>query len=98
MLSQVDINNIANLPAEEKREMLKLLEDYEQALKVQNAQNSYMGFVQHMWPAFIEGRHHKLITCMVFRAIPGQKNYTDRPHRRTLGWVRAKSSELGRFR
>ena len=48
MLSQVDINNIANLPVEEKREMLKLLEDYEQALKVQKAQDSYMGFVQHM--------------------------------------------------
>ena len=61
MLSQVDINNIANLPVEEKREMLKLLEDYEQALKVQKAQDSYMGFVQHMWPAFIEGRHHKIM-------------------------------------
>ena len=61
MLSQADIKNIANLPVEEQREMLKLVEDYEQALKVQNAQNSYMGFVQHMWPAFIEGRHHKIM-------------------------------------
>ena len=72
MLSQVDINNIANLPVEEKREMLKLLEDYEQALKVQNAQNSYMGFVQHMWPAFIKGRHHKIMAEAFERIARGE--------------------------
>ena len=29
--------------------------------KRESAQNTYMGFVKEMWPAFIEGRHHKIM-------------------------------------
>jgi len=39
----------------------EILEKAKQAKEVEAAQNTYMGFVKYMWPAFIEGRHHKIM-------------------------------------
>ena len=70
---------------EVKLRAAELLNQIEQAKKVETAQNTFMGFVDYMWPAFINGRHHKIMakafTCMVSRAVSQQKNYSDGTHR-----------------
>ena len=42
----------------------ELLEQAKEAKEIEKAQTTYMGFVKHMWPAFIEGRHHKI--CLLY--------------------------------
>ena len=39
----------------------EMLEQIEKAKKTEAAQDTFMGFVKYMWPAFIEGRHHKIM-------------------------------------
>jgi predicted phage terminase large subunit-like protein len=46
---------------EVKRKVAEQLKRIEEQRKIESAQNSFMGFVGHMWPAFIEGRHHKIM-------------------------------------
>ena len=55
------LSKVNNLPLEEQTEIKRLLDDLDSAKKRENAQNTYMGFVKEMWPAFIEGRHHKIM-------------------------------------
>jgi len=46
---------------EMKLRAAEILSQIEQAKRVESAQSTFMGFVKHMWPAFIEGRHHKIM-------------------------------------
>ena len=55
------LSKVNNLPLEEQAEIKRLLDNLDSAKKRENAQNTYMGFVKEMWPAFIEGRHHKIM-------------------------------------
>ena len=50
----------------------EILEKAKQAKEVEAAQNTYMGFVKHMWPAFIEGRHHKIMAEAFERIASGE--------------------------
>ena len=44
----------------------------ELAKEVEAAQNTYMGFVKHMWPAFIEGDHHRVMADAFNRIATGE--------------------------
>jgi hypothetical protein len=46
---------------EMKLRAAEIISQIEQAKQVESAQNTFMGFVKYMWPAFIEGRHHKIM-------------------------------------
>ena len=46
---------------EVKLRAAEIMSQIEQAKKVEHAQETFMGFVKYMWPAFIEGRHHKIM-------------------------------------
>jgi len=46
---------------EVKLRVAEQLKRIEEQKKIESAQTSFMGFVGHMWPAFIEGRHHKIM-------------------------------------
>jgi len=46
---------------EVKLRVAEQLRRIEEQRKIESAQTSFMGFVGHMWPAFIEGRHHKIM-------------------------------------
>ena len=48
-------------PPEIKLKVAEQLKRIEEQQKIEAAQTSFMGFVGHMWPAFIEGRHHKIM-------------------------------------
>ena len=75
MLEGVDLktlNQVKNLPdIEDKREVLELLEDLHEAKKKESARESFLGFVNYVWPAFIEGRHHKVVAEAFERVIKG---------------------------
>ncbi len=53
------LEDIARLPVSEQRDILKMLEQYDEKKALAKARGSFMGFVHHMWPEFIEGRHHR---------------------------------------
>ena len=66
------LRNVKNLPAEEQKSILGLLEELEEVQKKESAQQSYLGFVKYMWPAFIEGRHHKIMSDAFERIAKGE--------------------------
>tara|TARA_Y100000004_G_scaffold196121_1_gene265108 strand:+ start:1361 stop:2842 length:1482 start_codon:yes stop_codon:yes gene_type:complete len=49
------------LSDQEKNEALVLLDRYEKLEKQDTCRNDFLNFINHMWPNFIEGRHHKII-------------------------------------
>ena len=49
---------IDGLPPEDKAELLGIVEEIEHATEMRYARGSFMGYVKHMWPEFIEGKHH----------------------------------------
>jgi predicted phage terminase large subunit-like protein len=57
---------------EVKLKAAELLSKIEQAKRVENAQNTFMGFVNYMWPAFINGRHHKIMAAAFERIARGE--------------------------
>jgi predicted phage terminase large subunit-like protein len=66
------LSKVRNLPdIQDKREFLELLEDLEEANKKEAAREEFLGFVNYVWPAFIEGRHHKVIAKAFERVIKG---------------------------
>ena len=65
------LKSLPDLPVEEQREILALLEELEEAEKRERAQDEFMGFVDYVWPAFIEGRHHKIMANAFERVASG---------------------------
>ena len=66
------LKNVKNLPAEEQKSVLGLLEELDEIQNKEKAQQSYLGFVQYMWPAFIEGRHHAIMANAFERIARGE--------------------------
>ena len=57
---------------EVKLKAAELLEQAKQAQKIEDARETFMGFVKHTWPAFIEGRHHKIMAEAFERIARGE--------------------------
>ena len=55
------VGTIESLPPAERSEMIELLGRYESSLKREKAQKDFMSYVKHVWPGFIEGRHHQIM-------------------------------------
>ena len=55
------LKNIDQLTVKDQEEILSLLEELEAAEKKEQARETFIGFVHSVWPAFIEGRHHKIM-------------------------------------
>ena len=51
--------HIASLPHHEQCELLDLIEKLEPGKKREASQHNFLSFVKAVWPAFIEGKHHK---------------------------------------
>ena len=60
-MSDISFKDFDILSEQDKAEALALLNRYDQLEKQDSCQNDFMSFVKHMWPDFIEGRHHKII-------------------------------------
>ena len=67
------IKNLINrLPPEEKADLLKKLELLSEKKTQEKAEQSFLDFVQSMWPAFIEGEHHKIMADAFERVATGE--------------------------
>jgi predicted phage terminase large subunit-like protein len=66
------LNQLPTLPIDEQRDILKMLEDLEAARERETARGDFMAFVKAMWPAFIEGEHHKIMAEAFGRVLRGQ--------------------------
>ena len=73
---QIDINSIKSkldqLPDVEKMEILRLLDELESAKTKETAHEDFLGFVKHVWPAFIEGDHHRVMADAFNRIAKGE--------------------------
>jgi len=67
------IKNLINrLPPEEKADLLKKLELLNEKKTQEKAEQSFLDFVKSMWPAFIEGEHHKIMANAFERVANGE--------------------------
>ena len=66
------INTLDSVPVEDKQEILSLLEQLEEAKKLEAARSGYIDFVRTMWPAFIDGEHHKIMASAFERIARGE--------------------------
>ena len=60
-MNEVSLKDFDILSEQDKAEAVALLHRYDQLDKHDSCLKDFIGFVKHMWPEFIEGRHHKII-------------------------------------
>ena len=65
------LKNIKNLPVEEQSRVLGLLKDLKETEDKEAAREGFMPFIKKVWPAFIEGRHHKIMAEAFERVANG---------------------------
>ena len=53
------LKNFDKLPADVRRQFSLLMNQYAEKKKQSTIKNDFMSFVKHVWPDFVEGRHHK---------------------------------------
>ena len=57
----LDLEKIKRLPPDARKELMKTFLKLQEKKKESKINNNFMAFVKHVWPEFIEGRHHKII-------------------------------------
>ena len=76
MLANIDSDQfqdlIKNLPADEQRDLLRLVNEMSEARTRENARVHFLDFVKHVWPAFIAGRHHQTMAEAFERVAKGE--------------------------
>jgi len=74
-LSTIDpvkvFQQISVLPEDEQVEILNLLDQLKNAKTRQSARSDFLSFVKAVWPAFIEGDHHKVMADAFNRIADG---------------------------
>ena len=72
----VDISKVAqsinSLSEGDKKEVLSLLDELSDARARVGAQDDFLSFVKVVWPAFIEGGHHKIMSDAFNRIANGE--------------------------
>ena len=63
---------IANLPDDQKKEILDLLYELEEAKSKEESRTDFLTFVNKMWPSFIAGRHHAIMADAFERVAKGE--------------------------
>ena len=58
---QIDLDKIKKLPPDVKRDFMKMYLKLDEKKKILKVKDDFLSFAKHMWPEFIEGRHHKII-------------------------------------
>ena len=60
-MSEISLKDFDILSQQDQAEAVALLDRYEQLKKQESCQQDFISYVKHLWPDFIEGRHHKII-------------------------------------
>ena len=58
---KIDLEKIKKLPADVRKDFMKMYLQLEEKKKEDKVKNDFLSFVKHIWPDFIEGYHHKII-------------------------------------
>ena len=66
------IQNLDKLPADVRREFALLANRYGEKKKQDTIQNDFLSFVKHVWPDFVEGKHHKRIADKFNKLASGE--------------------------
>ena len=72
MINKDKLKNFDKLPADVRRQFSLLANQYGEKKKTAGIQNNFMNFVKHVWPDFIEGKHHKRIADKFDRLAQGK--------------------------
>lgn len=64
-------SKIANLPPDQKQEILDLLTELDEAKKKEACKTEFLPFVERMWPSFIGGKHHEIMSDAFERVANG---------------------------
>ena len=70
-MSNQILNQVQNLSLDEKRELLGLLDELEDAKAREKCATDYMAFVKEVWSAFIHGPHHQVMADAFERVANG---------------------------
>lgn len=65
-------NTIKQLPPSVRVRVYELIEELEARKSAENAQKSFMAFVQKVWPAFIHGAHHAKMAAAFEKVAEGR--------------------------
>lgn len=65
-------NKLQKLPPDQKQEILALLSELEEVRGKEESRTDFLTFVNRMWPAFISGRHHKVMADAFERVANGE--------------------------
>jgi predicted phage terminase large subunit-like protein len=57
----IDLKKIQKLPPDVRKDFMKTFLLYSEKKNEHKIQNDFMSFVKHVWPDFVEGKHHKII-------------------------------------
>ena len=83
---------IDKLPPDAQKEFLKLAMKLNEKTKQSKVHDSFLDFVKHVWPEFIEGKHHKKIADKFNQIASGKikrliiKRLVIRIREKTLGF------------
>ena len=76
MSLNIDVNNVLsnlnNYSPDQKKELLNLLEEYEKSKINSACKENFLSFVKEMWPAFINGNHHKIMADAFKDVVDGK--------------------------
>ena len=64
--------NLETLPLEKQRHILELVEELNEAKVRENSHDDFLEFVKEVWPAFIEGDHHRVMADAFNRIAKGE--------------------------
>ena len=59
---EIDLEKIKKLPPDVKKDFMKMYLKLDEKKKILKVKDDFLSFAKHMWPEFIEGRHHKIIS------------------------------------
>lgn len=67
------LGKIGQLDPKSQKEILDLLNELEEVRSVTGARENFLPFVKYLWPTFVEGTHHKIISELFDDVISGRK-------------------------
>lgn len=62
------------IPDEDKRDILDIIDRLDELKENQKAQDNFMEFVRRVWPAFVEGSHHRIMGEAFEDVVGGEYN------------------------
>lgn len=65
------VQGIGKIPPEEMRDLLDILDRLDELRSRKKAREDYLNFVELVWPAFIQGSHHKIMAEAFERIVKG---------------------------